>query len=483
MAAQPLNPLEQALEWIGFVDPAQRTRVLTELGSDLTSFLRYGEKDIVTLQKTMAEIRPATLQVHFGLSRTKSLKAMVHWAKDLDRIDQAPTLANYGDGISFLEDLRNAEERARIREQMIAGSDSRAKAASPGKLKDEKGWNTWEQALSTHLNILVGVNGVPLIYVIREDEADPTTEYDTFIEETIAKARLVGPEFEADSLQVHQIIRALTVGEHAEQWLKPLAKHKDGRRDMEALRAHYRGAGNQSRRIAVAQRMQSQLHYKGERAMPFSTFISKVQEMFNIFAACHEEFAESAKLRFLFEHISATPLQPAIETLKAQLGQNPTSWSFVNACNHLASQITSVESSSRQLSEVNRGGADGASSSGIYDKDGKIRFSFNNNEWTKLTHDEKSKVHAARKESPRARKKPGRGGTGRGGGRGGNRSVQELAKMVKKQTKLIAAISGKKRTDATSDDEDDSSAGSAPADAGNAFGGREAKKQSKKKKT
>jgi hypothetical protein len=36
-------------------------------------------------------------------------------------------------------------------------------------------------------------------------------------------------------------------------------------------------------RIAIAERTRDTLHYKSERALPFSSFLDKLQKMFNIF--------------------------------------------------------------------------------------------------------------------------------------------------------------------------------------------------------
>jgi hypothetical protein len=104
----------------------------------------------------MAEVTPATNRVFFGMARSKLLKTMDHWAQDFDRIDEAPTLDSL-DAPQFLAELRTAAERARICKQLISGSEACAKEASPGKLKSEKTWTTWEQALLTQLSILVGV--------------------------------------------------------------------------------------------------------------------------------------------------------------------------------------------------------------------------------------------------------------------------------------------------------------------------------------
>jgi hypothetical protein len=62
---------------------------------------------------------------------------------------------------------------------------------------------------------------------------------------------------------------------------------------MIALRNHYSGEGNTSHRIAIAERTRNTLHYKSERAMSFSSFLDKLQKMFNISEEENEEITES----------------------------------------------------------------------------------------------------------------------------------------------------------------------------------------------
>ena len=66
--------------------------------------------------------------------------------------------------------------------------------------------------------------------------------------------------------------------------------------DMAALRAHYRGEGNQSRRISDAEALRDTLLYRGESTMPFATFLARVQKMFNLFEQIGEPYSEAAKL-------------------------------------------------------------------------------------------------------------------------------------------------------------------------------------------
>ena len=467
--------MHDVLEWIGIYREPDRANVIALLGDDITQFVLYSEKEITSKVKYLAEHRNAGNRVSFNLGTERALRNMTHWAKDFYRVGEVPTL----DGQTqreFKEAIDSAGLFAQNREIRKASCESRADKASPGKLKDEKGWHTWEQALVTQLGILIGVAGVPLSYVIREAEHKPGTTYLSKMAESVARFPLTGPDYESDALQVHQIIRSLTVGENAEQWLRELIKYKDGRRDMMALRAHYRGEGNNSRRIAAAEQLHSTLHYKDERALSFTSYISKVKEMFNIFQECGEEYTEQAKLRFLWSSIHSPSLQPTIESIKASLGRDPDSWSFVDAANHIASQIP-AKKNGRQLSSVSRrdGNKDSAQSGG----DG-IRLSYPPDEWRRLSPEMQAKVRAARK-APKGQS-TGRHGTGKSKGKP-NSDLHSLAQAVKKQTKVIASLtSGAKRPGS----DDDGSSSSGPDDAGNSFGGRDSKvsaKQKKKNKT
>ena len=155
-------------------------------------------------------------------------------------------------------------------------------------------------SLQNFLSSAFGVDKVPLTYIIRENKApDHTTTYTDFLDRCVACAPLSGPAFDADKRKVHQLIASFTKGELFEDWLKPVASRQDGREDMKALKRHFAGEGNATRRIAVAERLRETLHYRNERALSFEVFLSKVQKMFNIFEKQKEEMTEEAKVRFL----------------------------------------------------------------------------------------------------------------------------------------------------------------------------------------
>ena len=84
---------------------------------------------------------------------------------------------------------------------------------------------------------------------------------------------------------------------------------------MIALRKHYSGERNTSRRIAAAERIRDTLHYKSERAMSFSSFLDKMQKIFDIFEEEIEVIYEHAKVRLLLKKVEHPQLQDAVGAL------------------------------------------------------------------------------------------------------------------------------------------------------------------------
>ena len=72
---------------------------------------------------------------------------------------------------------------------------------------------------------------------------------------------------------------------------------------MQALRNQYSDEGNTSCRIAVAERLRDSLHYKNKKSLQFSTFLDKLQKMFNVFQEEKEEITEQAKVRMLMKKV------------------------------------------------------------------------------------------------------------------------------------------------------------------------------------
>jgi hypothetical protein len=69
--------------------------------------------------------------------------------------------------------------------------DTNTKAANPGKFRDESKWPELNKAFTNYLSVIPGVSGIPLSYVIRDDEEpDEDGMYLSFNERMISGAVL-----------------------------------------------------------------------------------------------------------------------------------------------------------------------------------------------------------------------------------------------------------------------------------------------------
>ena len=469
--------MNTALLWIGFDQEATRERLRAEGFDTFIDLNGMKEKDIRDLADSYTRRTVADGRAIFGLKRTRYLIGLVHWVQDFARVGETPSLDGIEDAASFRAVLDIASYRADVRKVEKEQSDTVSKAADPGKFKNERKWPEWEPAFVNYLSTLPGVNGVPLSYVVREKEVpDPGTEYSSFNEQAVACAPLTGPTFQADSRKVHQLLKSFLQTETAEQWIQPLARRQSGRDDMKALRSHYSGEGNTTRRIADAERARDSLHYKNEKSMPFSTFLDNLQRMFNTFKKEGEEITEPAKVRILLKKVEHPQLQNAVSALRIRAQMDDLS--FTDCANHLSSVVSELPDyqSSRKISatdsnkkakvkHIRGGGSSGGENQaskrkGVYMPDGSVWTGYYS-DWETMSEKDKNVVMETRK------KNKAKGGTPH------KKKASNLKSQIADLKRSIAAL--KK----TSDDEaeDSSDANDAPNNAGDAFGGRNKKKQ------
>ena len=237
----PYIIVDQCLEWIGFGIPNQRAAISTEAGfNSLEDLNDIEEKDIRDMADSFQK-RTIAHRINFGMRRTKWLIAMMHWVQDFYRCSKQPTIDDFVTANDFKQALSTAAQRASLRKVDTDQVDTISKAVDPGKLKDKRKWPEWYPAFVNYLSTIPGVYGVPLSYVVHENQApDYTRDFEgDFTEEIIACAPLNGPKFRADARKVHQLLKNFRTAESAEQWIRLLAPRGNGRDDVLELRRHY----------------------------------------------------------------------------------------------------------------------------------------------------------------------------------------------------------------------------------------------------
>ena len=474
----PFGDVQQVLRWIGFNREASNL-IAEDLGESLTEIAALDKDDIKMSQKSFATRTVNRGKTIFGTRRMKYLFDLIDWAQDFDRVGIDPTIADL-DGDSFLDALREARKRADMRESRKKNADSQKTEASPGPLTGVKVWSSWILKLFNYLSVIISIRGIPLLYVVRDSvedlQGDGENEIDGEIDweqRCIRQCLHTGHAFREDSRHVHQIVRSLCIGEESESWLKTTKRFQCGKRDVEALCAHYRGAGNSSRQISEGERLRDTLHYKSETAMPFESFLTKCNAMFQIFQDCKEEYTEQMKVRFLLDKTADAPLlQPLRASIQAQTFINPKLYTFVTAADSLA-MVIPTKKRGRGLGALDsKGSGDTVDRSEIM-KSGKIFTGHYDN--PKQLHPEKWALVLKERN-----KKKGNGGKSKPNSWKGKYNEQQ--KDIKSIKATIAKLS-RGRKDKSGDDadaEDDMS--DSDDHAGNSFGGRGEKRKAKKAK-
>ena len=477
MAAVPeIDQIREILNWIGFAVDAQRTSIINDAFSVYADIQSLTEKDITELSESFGRRTAANGRIDFGIRRTKRLKFMTHWVQDFYRVSMTPSMDGL-DQASFLAALTVAGQRANVRKQMKDQSDEKAKVATPGPLVSESKWTVWEPKFTNYLSCLLGMNGIPLSYVIRENDAPDTVgPHANFSEKCIACAPLAGVAYESDRSAVHQALVSFTTGQPSENWIKAINRHKDGRRSMKALRDHFSGEGNATRRIAEADRLKDTLHYKNERSLPFETFLTRCEKMYNIYEQHKEAMKEDAKIRFLFKKVQHSGLSSAIEAMKAKITMEPPGTvTYTTVANHLSTAVSELPdyvASTRKVSCVDQNNG----SNSIYNSDGSINTGHHPN-WLQLSVTDRKKVNDERSRLGLGKKNKG----GRKGSKGGNSTPASADPKVENQlNQLKKANAQHKRTIASlkKDANDENAADDGDIeDAGNSFGGKAKKKK------
>ncbi|KAI2495884.1 Reverse transcriptase (RNA-dependent DNA polymerase) [Fragilaria crotonensis] len=410
---------------IGFDRAVDRDNIMQAGIAQFEDFRYLVEKDIHDMVDKFGKRIQAAGKIVFGLGRTKKMVGGMHWVQDCFRASDIPNHEHFDEDVLF-----EALSLAQIRKSDVELVTTNAKAVDPGKFKDKRKWPEWEKAFVNYLPVVPGVSGIPLSYVVREqDVPTPGIEYPTLTERMIQRAPLC-----------------------------------DGRRDMTALRRHYAGEGNSTRRIADAKRIQTTLQYKTERALPFNKFLNSLQRMFTIFEEEDEPLTERAKVDKLLTKVQNTTLAAAVAQLRYQL--NTVGISFTVAANHLSSEISQTPDYqlSRKISSVstNGGGRGGGRNGGRGGRghggrggcgSGKANTGYYSPaEWEKLSFEERDNTCKERD------KKDEQGG-----------SKRSISEMTTKQltTVLISSLQKASEKESSGNDENPKKSNT---QAGNAFG-------------
>ena len=474
------DDVDTVLEWIGFDEEDDRNIVADEGGFlHLTDFASLDKDGISALTDSLRKRIPDDQRVHLSKGKQDMLRNIANWAADFARVSlepELPTDDNDNENQELFESaLVLAKHRAEARRYLKDNTKTLSDAAEPKPLKDEKDWFEFVDQFFVYLSAIPGVTGIPLAYVIRA-VVDPDHERewgdDEFNEMMIRCAPLEGPAFVTDSQTVHLLIYTMIESEELLSVIYSTKRRKNGRLDYLALKEYMSGPGNVSRRIGTAKQMKANLHYRGERNMKFTVFLTKLRHMHHIFETEGRPMQEGEKIEDLLDKIK--PEAKFLESQKANLESMHVrgELTFKHATNTLASAVANSPQAklNARISETTTHGPQPApagklrrTKGGAIDTD----YSYPDAEYRRLDPKDKNELRLAREKVGKTR-----GGKKKGGGGGGKDRPIKLSE-IKQVVQDVVDSSRDDADDGAADDEDAVTTG----DAGTRFAGRNEKKR------
>ena len=264
----------------------------------------------------------------FGDRKIKCIQALAYWCTNAYLQGDTLDIVNLFDDDALNEAIIESE---------LDYDDSKKDAVldKPGKFSHEK-WQEWEESIYNYFASSRNARGIPYAYVIRK-MPNPMNPADMERDDRIIyNAQLTGAMFKRDSKHVFQILKELTNGTQAEEWMKG---NTCGRAAMIALQNHYDGAAEGERRMAVAKADLGKLFYRNEATFSFEKYVTKLLAIFNILEKYKFPVYEKDKVDHLLNKIQCPDKE---FQMVVNICRSSHSNSFVQASTYLQTEVARI---------------------------------------------------------------------------------------------------------------------------------------------
>ena len=365
MAAVPQPPftLRQAMERCGL--PANDAAAFASevFMDDFETCKDVTDDDLLDAFKTFSGLTVAQGQIRLLPGQKKKIKAFSQWVKDQYRLglNPADTMFPVNETIGLLK-------RASTHKKFIDKAKSLASAAKPEKFTKELLWEDWANTFVNYLRTIPGRNGVPLQYIVRDNEmADPTPNED-FLDDYIKNAPLTGEAFIIDANEVHtHLINLIAHNDEADSITKLHETERNGRTDWLSLKNHYEGQGVYASNITKAEHDLNNLHYTGEKKphMWWVLFEQRLSAAFQAYVKFENRIvhSDSHKLRILMSKVKCDWMSDVKGSIKTKLQETPLTYTYAQALLAFKTEVNnkfppgSNPTNTRRISEMSgRGG-------------------------------------------------------------------------------------------------------------------------------
>ena len=302
-----------------------------------------------TMDKTFHELEDdfksySTMTVNQGQIRLnpgtkKRIKAFIQFGRDMIRCGIDPTT------IAFpVWDTANLIRRYKSHEAFVTKSKTITSTAKPEAFTEKMKWEEWNPIFLNFLRAIPGRDGIPLKYVVRENEAPVHIIDIDFIDDYVNRAPLHGDAFNNDAQEVSTYITNFMSGNQvAESKLLAHADEHNGRLDYIALKEHYEGVGINAVEILKADKVISTLHYNGEKKphMWWDEFERQLTKAFAMYDRKEKRqvYSDEMKLRTLCNKVQADFLQATRTSIMIDLSRIPVTMTYAQALSNFRNEV------------------------------------------------------------------------------------------------------------------------------------------------
>ena len=154
-----------------FDEKNQTERLAADLfGGNFQTCMDKTHSELDLYFKTYSDLTQAQGQICVTPGVKKNIKAFLQWVRDEYRLGRNPEFGSFNS-----KDTQVLMRRYNTHKQFIDKSSNISEAAKPYKFTTNMKWNDWAPTFINYLRTILGKDGVPLNYIIRESaQPDPT---------------------------------------------------------------------------------------------------------------------------------------------------------------------------------------------------------------------------------------------------------------------------------------------------------------------
>ena len=389
----PLLEVRAVLTTIGMGAGAGVQRFIDSLNiTSMSDFELMHEDEAKSIMEAFNKSH--TRAQNMGYLVTKKLQGFLYWYHDKLR-RQEPIIA---------AEFTNAAMTTAVQAQRVEDSAKDAEVEiTVGPVDTDLGWWQWKEKFQSKMDNKLGITGIPLRRVIREDKPQGWTvaQATSDIERLIYQASLTGPDYTKDNASVWAELQSCTIGSPIYEWLRDCDATKDGRTGFQRLENMCEGTDASNKRIVMANRALSLNHtagglfYSNEYAFKYSSYTTKLHEAYQTIARYRNDTADETKVQRMLDGINVS--NSMIITMAKSHVTDVLLGDWMGAVQYMSTKVT-LEFPPTSSKKRKFGGGRGGDSRRI------------------------SQAGRGRGQGRGGRGGRGRGGRGRGRGRGGGRN-------------------------------------------------------------